>query len=190
MFRQFRQSVLVLGVAFMLFSCAQQNNEIPAKLMDLQDQYAQDRNFEMAVEILQIITVDYSDSPYAEEAADLIQEYENLQKILLENQRNTIKASFQRINRALENYKTRYLAYPLTPNDLDKLPKVVIPDWQDVWGNPIRYRPTYSEDSVQRHAPDGYVLASFGKDGLPGGVGTDKDYFFKDGKEVDTFIGN
>lgn len=190
MFRHYLQWVCGLCALMALFSCAQDNNQTTQKLMELQDQYAQEREFEMAIEILQIITVDYAGTPDAERAADLIQQYEGLQEKFLDNNRNTIRASFQRISRALENYKTRFLSYPLTPSDLDKLPQVVIPEWQDSWGHPIRYRPTYSDASVQRHAPDGYVLASFGKDGLPGGVDSDQDYFFENGKEVDAFLDN
>ena len=181
-----KQSLPVLVIAFMaLFSsCTNPNEEPAARLYQLTDRYSEKKDYDRAIKILQRININYPKTQYAKKAEEEIAQYLTLQKLYIDNQRHSIQTTFSGIGRALENYKIRFLAYPLTKKDLEKLPAVVIPEWDDAWGNPIFYKPLYSSENVLRRAPDGYALASFGADSLPGGTGMDGDYFYKNGKPV------
>ena len=176
--------LIVLGFV----ACSDQSEKSAEDLYKLANRYTDKGEYSKAVEILQKIRINYEKTEFANLAEKEITQYEELQKLQIANQTHKINTSFASIGRALENYKVRFLAYPLTPSDLEKLPAVVIPEWEDVWGNLIFYKPIYSSPDVPKHTPDGYVLASFGEDGLPGGTGEDQDHFFKNGKAVDNFL--
>ncbi|CAM2067768.1 Type II secretion system protein GspG [Sulfidibacter corallicola] len=178
----------LLMCALISLGCKDEDTEKAKKLYDRADLYAERREFRQAIEILQRIQIDYSETSYAKKAENEIEELQRVQNMLIDNERDSIHSNFQRIHRALEHYKVRFLAYPLTPEDLKKLPPVVTPEWEDPWGNPIHYKPTYSSARIPKRAPDGYVLATFGKDGLPGGVGQDQDRYFSNNKEVDNIL--
>jgi len=170
-----------------LFNCADQAEAQAKELFEQAGKYGKEREYDKAVAILQRITINYSATTYSSRAENAIPQYQQLLTIDLENKRRTLEKAFGKIHRALENYKVRFLAYPLTPRDLDKLPELVIPDWNDVWDNPILYTPTYSSPDLPKHMPDGYALASFGKDGLPGGDDVNNrniDRFFMNGQMV------
>lgn len=152
------------------------------------EQHNKARQFSEAIKILQSIRINYESSPYAAKAEEEISRIQGLQDIVMRNQRSKIQAQFGSIHTSLENYRARYLAYPITLKDLEKLPLIAIPDFKDAHGREILYAPVYSSPSVPRHQPDGYALACFGKDGLPGGDGANTDYFFKNGKDVQYVI--
>lgn len=180
--------ILAIGMVSLIISCSSRAEDNARKLYELANRYHEKREFDKAVEILQRIRIDYENTEYAKRAEFEIPEYQELQQLLIRNQTRSIQTGFSGIGRALENYKVRFLAYPLTPSDLDKLPVLVVPEWDDFWGNPIFYKPLYSSENVPRHAPDGYVLASFGRDGLPGGTDENKDHFYKNGKTVNQIL--
>lgn len=181
--------LVCIAATFMLVTCNENQDEIQAKkLYDMAITYRDAREYTKAVEILQRVRIDYESSEYATRAENEIIEYKKLQDILLNNQKNQIEQTFSRIHQSLDNYRARFLVYPITPSDLEKLPRVRMPEWNDVWGNRILYTPTYSSPDIPRHSPDGYALASFGMDGLPGGQGRDRDHFFKNGRVVSYVI--
>lgn len=186
-----RFSVSILGLMAVLVCSGcellQKDNseDQAAELYKFVETYTDKREYDKAIEILQRITIDYESSSYAEKSEEEIEQYKQLRDLLLENEKREINDAFRRIGRALENYKARFLVYPLTPNDLKKLPAIVRPPkWQDVWGHTIYYKPLYSDPSVSADSPDGYALASFGMDGLPGGEGRDRDHMFETGQTV------
>lgn len=178
--------LICIVASLMLMTCNENQEELQAKkLYDLAISYRDAREYSKAVEILQRIRIDYEASEYAVRAEDEIIEYKKLQDILLSNQKQKIEQTFSRIHTSLDNYRVRFLVYPLTLLDLEKLPSPLsAKEWTDVWGHRIHYTPTYSSPDVPRHSPDGYALASFGMDGLPGGSGRDQDHFFKNGRVV------
>ena len=179
---------LALGCTILLLGCANRDEDRAKQLYDRAMDYVGDDDYDTAIKILQQIRINFENTKHAPIAENQIEQLQGLQRIYIDNMRRSINTSFSRIGRALENYKVRFLAYPLTPKDLDKLPAVVIPEWDDDWGHPIYYKPLYSQPEVPRHTPDGYVLASFGRDGLPGGTGLNQDRFFQNGKEVEQIL--
>lgn len=170
----------ILCAAFItILACKGVPDERAQKLYDLATHYGEQNDYQQTVEILQKITIDFPDSDLAKKAEEEIPEYQGLERLFIENKRKELLSKLISLSRTLENYHTRYLSYPLAVTDLEKLPTSFVKDFSDSWENPIHYKPTYSSDNIPRHAPDGYVLASFGKDGLPGGSGPDKDSFYK-----------
>ena len=180
--------LIAVTLCLLAFGCADKREEHAAKIYNMADKHAENREYDKAIALLQRIPIDYEDTSFASQAEEEISQWERLRELHLKNQRDKVSTSFQRIHRALENYKVRFLHYPMTPKDLEKLPAIVIPDWKDVWGNSIHYRPVYSSDTIPKHEPDGFALATFGQDGLPGGDGEDEDHFFKNGKMVDSVL--
>ncbi|CAM2006962.1 type II secretion system protein GspG [Acanthopleuribacter pedis] len=178
-------ALLVIGG---LAACKDEKAEKAKQLYDRAELYAERRQFAQAIEIMQRIQIDYGETEYGPRSEKMIDDYRGLERLVLDNDRQEIRSKFSRIHRALDNYRVRFLSYPITTEDMKKLPSVVNPEWVDPWGNPIYYKPTYSSNRIPRRAPDGYVLASFGKDGLPGGTGQDLDLFYKDNKEIETLF--
>lgn len=178
-------ALLVVGG---LAACKDEKAEKAKLLYERAELYSERRQFSQAIEILQRIQIDYGETEYGPRSEQMIEEFQRLQDLVLKNDRDEIRSKFSRINRALDNYRVRFLAYPITPEDMKKLPAVVNPEWIDPWGNPIYYKPTYSSERIPRRAPDGFVLGSFGKDGLPGGTGQDLDLFYRDNKEIESIF--
>lgn len=180
---------LVLFFSFVL-ACKTPPDPNAQKLYDLAMLYYDQDEYQRTVEILQRITIEFADTELAKTAENDIPKCQDLERIFIENKRTDLRSKFLSLSRTLENYHTRYLSYPLSSSDLEKLPASFVKDFTDSWTHPIHYKPTYSSSAVPKHAPDGYVLASFGKDGLPGGSGPDRDSFFKkasvneDGEEL------
>jgi len=185
--RAFQILFLLLAVSVAM-NCQKPPDPRAQQLYDLATLYFDRDEYQRGVEILQRITIEFADSKLAETAETEIPNYQNIEQIFIENKRTDMLAKYYSLARALENYNSRYLSYPLATSDLEKLPSSFVKDLTDSWSHPIHYKPTYSSDSVPKHAPDGYVLASFGKDGLPGGTGLDKDSFFTAGEETDQFL--
>ncbi len=175
--------LFVISALFILWACGTEKD--PAEeLYASAEQHNKARQFDEAVKILQSIRINYESSPYAEKAEDEIARIQSIQDLVMRNQRSKVQSQFGSIHTSLENYRARYLAYPITLKDLEKLPMIAVPDFKDPHGREIIYAPVYSSPSVPRHQPDGYALASFGLDALPGGEGSNTDYFFKNGKDV------
>ena len=180
----FRIFVKILFLTFVLlnFSCSRQEEEQAAGLHALATRYSEAGEYVSAIEVLERLQANYSKSSYAKTTRSEIDQYRGLLKMLIENQRRASHKAFSDIARVLELYKNQYNHYPLTPKDLEKLGLQEMPKWRDPWDDTIYFKPLYSSAKVPKRAPDGYVLASFGKDGLPGGLGQDQDRFFKNGK--------
>lgn len=174
--------LLVLALLLVIGGCANRQEERAAQLYDLVEYHLGKQNYDKAIEILQRITIDYANTDIARRAEGEISEYQNLKQITMGSQWRTLETSFASLGVALENYKTRYQAYPLVVERLNKLPEEMVPETQDPWGNPIYYKPLYSMPNTPRRLPDNYVLGSFGADGLPGGVDQNKDFFYQNGE--------
>jgi len=179
-----RAPIILFAAALFLVGCADPREKEAEQLYARANQYLESDRYEQGIKVLQTIRIEFEDTTYADRAEAEISEYENLQDLRLQNIRRKIHDRFSQIGMALENYRTRFLAYPLTPKDLEKLPTFVVPDWDDYWGNQVYYTPTYSSSDLPAHSPDGYALATFGEDGLPGGNGPDQDHFYKSGMVV------
>jgi len=174
---------LPIVLLMVLIGCENQDDINARKLYEAAQTYGDTYEYDKAIELLQRITIDYSDTEMAVRAESEIEDLERLQLLSLENKRNVISQKFTRIALALENYKLRYLSYPLTTVDLEKLPPELIPNFKDDWGNLIQYR-AYAQPEGNPLEPDSYVLGYFGKSGLPGGTGLDQDHFYQDKREV------
>ena len=176
---------LFLLLITLAVGCVDTQGQKAAELYELVDKYGKERKYDEAIEILQRIRIDYENTEYAERVEQEISKYKDLQDLLVVNKKRSLDTSFASIGRALENYRTRYQAYPLTIKGVEKLPENMVPGWVDPWENPIHYKPLYSSPDVPKHMPDEYVLGCFGKDGLPGGEGLDKDYFYQNSSTVE-----
>lgn len=180
----------LLLLLLMIPACTPPSDPNAQKLYDLANFYYDRSEYQRSVEILQRITIEFAGTELAGRAENEIPKYQDLERLWVENKRTDLRSKFFSLSRTLENYHSRFLSYPLSSADLDKLPASFVKDFSDGWGHTILYKPTYSSEDVPRHAPDGYVLASFGKDGLPGGSGPNRDSFFKkdsvnkDGEEL------
>jgi len=177
--------LVVVGILsiWVLWGCEDQAEMNAKKLYDAAQIYSENREYEKAIELLQRINIDYSETETATRAAQEIQQLQDLYFMLIDNQRSKMSQKFMRIALALDNYKLRYLSYPLTTKDLEKLPSDLIPEFADEWGNLILYR-AYASEEADPAEPDNYALASCGEGGLPGGSGSSQDYFYQNGKEV------
>lgn len=174
---------LCIAGLLLTWGCSNQSESNARMLYEAAERHSENREYEKAIELLQRIQIDYMDTETARLAEKEIDSLQNLQQMLIDNQRTKISQKFMRIALALDNYKLRYLSYPLTLKNLDKLPANLIPEVVDEWSNPIFYR-AYCSEGVLPQLPDNYALASFGKDGLSGGKGLDQDRFYQNGKEV------
>lgn len=178
---------LLLLIGFL--GCNDGKEERAKELESLVDQYRKEGNYDQAIKILQLIATDFANTERAAKAEEEIEEYGKLKVLLVQNKHKELETEFQSIGRALENFRTRYQAYPLTIQGLEKLSATMLTfKGADPWGREFHYRPMYSDDSVPKHLPDRFVLASFGQDGLPGGEGLDKDYFYQDDRVVERII--
>ena len=181
-----RYAILV-GVCALLLHCEDKKEKEAQKLYDAAIQYSNNQDYDKALELLQRIKVEYLESKTADKAETQIESIENLRHMLMDNQRAKINQRFTRIALALDNYKRRYRAYPITLEDLKKLPEDIVPEFKDDLGNPIFYR-GYPSEGISELEPDNYALGCFGSDGLPGGKGKDSDYFYQNGKEVSHLV--
>jgi hypothetical protein len=98
--------------------------------------------------------------------------------LTIEAERLPVRAAedLRHLGRAAEAYRRREGRYPpdlqaLVPKDLARLPA-------DPWGNPYSYRLDGR----------GYVLATLGRDGAPGGTGEDRDIRVVHGRLVNAPI--
>lgn len=176
---------LYLLLITLTVGCVDTQGDKAGELYDMVDKYGRERRYDDAIEILQRIRIDYENTEYATLAEQEISKYQGLKEMLVDNKARSLEGNFQSIGVALENYRARYQAFPVTRKGVEKLSEVMVPKWEDPWGNIIHYKPLYSSPDIPRHMPDGYVLGCFGKDGLPGGEGLDKDYFFQNNAMVE-----
>jgi tetratricopeptide (TPR) repeat protein len=176
---------IALALLITIAACSDGRDERAQKLYDLVQYHLDEGNYDKAIEVLQRITIDYENTETARTAEEEISEYRDLIQLTMTTQRRSLETSFASLGRALENYKTRYRAYPIEEKELEKLPEDLVPDTLDPWGNPIYYKPLYSSPDTPSRMPDDYVLGSFGADGLPGGVDQNKDFFYQNGQVRD-----
>lgn len=171
----------VLGIS--LIRCEDRKEKEAQRLYDAAISYSQREDYDRALELLQRVRVEFTETNTSLNAENQIEEIEKLRSMLMSRQQGRMNQRFLRIALSLDNYKRRYRSYPLTVEDLKKLPPEMQPELLDEDGNPIHYR-AYSSPGVSAMEPDQYALASFGTDGLPGGRGKAADYFYQNGKDV------
>lgn len=175
--------ILVIIVALLLLGCEDRREKDAETLYQAAMQYSEEGEYDKAIELLRRMTIDYTETEASSKAERDIDSIMTLQQMLVDNQRSRISQKFKKIAVALEQYQLRYLSYPLTVQDLEKLPPSLVPEFLDEWDHPILYKPYVNPDGDPTR-PDNYALASFGKDGLPGGKGLNQDRFFQNEKEV------
>lgn len=139
-----RYAILV-GLCALLLHCEDKRETDAQKLYDAAIQYSENQDYDKALELLQRVKVEYLETKVADKAEIQIESIENLRHMLMDNQQAKINQRFTRIALALDNYKRRYRAYPLTIEDLKKLPEDIVPDFKDDLGNQIFYRGYASE---------------------------------------------
>lgn len=175
---------LIAMTTLVLVACEDRKDAEAKRIYEAAMNYSKKDDYPHAIELLQRITVDYTETETAVRAEREIETLENLYLMVIENKRTKVSQKFTRIALALDQYRLRYLSYPLTTGDLNKLPPDHVPELVDEWGNPFYYR-AFASDGTPEYEPDNYVLASFGEDGLPGGSGLNQDRFYQNGKETD-----
>ena len=175
--------VAVLTILVLLMGCEDKREKAAKRLYDAGIEYSKNNEYEKALELLQRVRVEYSETKTAEQAEGQIDSIQGLQNMLMQNQKSRISQKFTRIALGIENYKRRYRSYPLTVEDLKKLNSDLVPEFADDDGNPIFYK-AYSSPGVSPMEPDNFVLGCFGADGIPGGKGKHMDFFYQNRKEV------
>lgn len=182
--------ILAAAALFILAGCNNQREQEAKQLYQLYEYYMENSEFDKCIKILQRLQIDYEDTEVAELLQSDIETVEELRQIRMDNSLNEVENTFSRIGIRLDSYHKIFKSYPVTVSDLDKIASANTTDWNDPWGNAIYYKPVYSSPDLPAHKPDGYVLACFGRDSLPGGDGLDRDHFFKNGSKVDEILGN
>ena len=101
-------------LVFGLFGCKNDKEERAKELYSLVDYYRGMENYDQAVKILQQIATDFENTERGDKAMEEIERYMELEVLLVQNKRKELETEFQSIGRALENYRTRFQAYPMT----------------------------------------------------------------------------
>jgi hypothetical protein len=163
---------LIFLTVFLLISCA--NNENPQADLILEEAHkaSMEGDYGLASTLLEEIINKYPNTSAASIAAEEYDTFKNFAQRAKEEKTRELVDKVKQVAKAVESYK--YKKGKL-PKNLDELiPKYLPSRVTDIWDNPILYK----------QLKGGYIIASFGKDGIPGGTGNNKDIFFQNGKIV------
>ncbi|PIE02431.1 MAG: hypothetical protein CSA81_07135 [Acidobacteria bacterium] len=176
--------VIVLFVAVLgLWSCTNPREEEAKRIYDKAVLYSDTNEFDKAKELFLRIITDYNDTSYAGKSEKQIIDIDELFQLLNSSKQARIEQKFSQIAVALDNFRARNGFYPVETSDLSVLPDELVPEFEDEEDGEIIYRP-YNVESTNKNRPDGYVLAYYGQDRLPGGRGLDQDYFYQSQREI------
>ena len=175
--------ILLALIALGVYSCTDPREEEAKRIYEKAVLYADNYEFDKAKELFIRITTDYDQTSYADITENQIIEIDGLYQMLNDAKQARIEQKFSQIAVALDNYLARNGFYPMSTEDLKVLPDEMVPEFSDNEDGEIIYRP-YSSNSSRPDRPDGYALANYGRDGLPGGKGLDQDYFYQSQREI------
>ena len=135
-----------------------------ARAADAAQSLAREGRYDEAIGMLRDVHARYPDTRAARGTRDLLVVWEGLRDAELKADRRRAKEDLTALGRALFRFHDRARRYP---DSLGELPEGASLQLVDPWGWDYLYR--VSKD--RRH----YRLECYGRDGLPGGSGDDRD---------------
>ncbi len=156
----------------LLISCSDNENPQADLILEEAHKASMEGDYGLASTLLEEIINKYPNTSAASIAAEEYDTFKNFAQRAKEEKTRELIDKVKQVAKAVESYK--YKKGKL-PKDLDELiPKYLPSRVMDIWDNPILYK----------KLKNGYIIACFGKDGIPGGSGNNKDIFFQNGKIV------
>lgn len=164
--------ILLFFSIFLLFGCSESEDPQAALILDEANKASMEGDYQLATELLTEIMNKYPNTTAAKIAAEQYDTFNNFAQRSKEEKTKEIVDKVKHVARAVELYKHQKGKFPNSLDDL--IPKYLPSRAYDVWDNLILYK-KYKK---------GYIIASFGKDGVPGGSKNNKDIFLQDGNIV------
>ncbi len=166
----------VLLVFMMLAGCGSNENPEAAFLLDEAHQASTRGDYTEAVKLLERIINEYPGTREAVIAAEEYDTFKDLFHYEVEARKDAVARSLKKVGRAVEVYHQERNRFPESMDVL--VPRYLPKRVMDPWGNPILYK----------RDRNGYVIACFGRDGIPGGTDEDMDLFVQNGQIVSSLI--
>jgi len=165
-------SILITLILSISISCS--DNQSPQADLILGEAHKASMNgdYQLASSLLEEIINKYPNTSAANIAAEEFDTFKNFAIRAKEEKPREVIDKIKQVARAVELYNHQKGKFP---KNLDVLiPKYLPTRPYDSWDNLILYKKTKK----------GYMIACFGKDGVPGGNGNSKDFFLQNGKIV------
>ena len=168
-------ALMILALA-MLTGC--KSNESPEAAFLLEEAHAASNrgDYPEAVKLLERIINEYPGTREAQIASEEHETFADLFQYEVEARKQAVERALTKIGRAVEVYHRERGRYPDSMDEL--VPRYLPQRVEDPWGNPMYYK----------RNRNGYVIACFGKDAIPGGQDEERDLFVQNGQFVTSFI--
>lgn len=169
-------AALLMGAALLMSSCGSNETPEAAFLLDEAHQASNRGDYTQAVKLLGQIINQYPGSKEAAIASEEYDTFKDLFRYEVEARKQAEVQAIKKVGRAVEIFHQKRQRYP---ENLDVLiPRYLPARVKDPWGNPIFYK----------KSQNGYMIACFGKDGVPGGLEENRDVFIQNGQFVPKLI--
>ena len=169
-------AALLIGAALLLTSCGSNENPEAAFLLDEAHQASNRGDYTQAVKLLGQIINQYPGSREAAIASEEYDTFKDLFRYEVEARKQAEIQAVKKVGRAVEVFHQKKRQYP---ENLDVLiPRYLPARVKDPWGNLIFYK----------KSRNGYMIACFGKDGVPGGLEENRDIFIQNGQFANKLI--
>lgn len=167
---------LLIGAALLLTSCGSNENPEAAFLLDEAHQASNRGDYTQAVKLLGQIINQYPGSREAAIASEEYDTFKDLFRYEVEARKQAEIQAVKKVGRAVEVFHQKKKRYP---ENLDVLiPRYLPTRVKDPWGSAVFYK----------KSRNGYMIACFGKDGVPGGMEENRDIFIQNGQFVSKLI--
>ncbi len=169
-------AVFLAGAVLLMVSCGSNESPEAAFLLDEAHQASNRGDYNQAVKLLEQIINQYPGSKEAGIASEEYDTFKDLFRYEVEARKQAELQSVKKVGRAVEIFHQKKKRYP---KNLDTLiPRYLPTRVTDPWGNPILYK----------KSQNGYMIACFGKDGIPGGTEENRDIFIQNGQFVSRLL--
>ncbi|NOY24150.1 MAG: hypothetical protein GXO70_11665 [Acidobacteria bacterium] len=169
-------AAFLIGAALLLTSCGSNETPEAAFLLDEAHQASNRGDYTQAVKLLGQIINQYPGSKEATIASEEYDTFKDLFRYEVEARKQAEVQAVKKVGRAVEIFHQKKRRYP---ENLDVLiPRYLPARVKDPWDNPIFYK----------KSRNGYMIACFGKDGVPGGLDENRDIFIQNGQFVSKLI--
>ncbi len=171
-----KRALVVLVACLCLLGC--KSNESPEAAFLLEEAHAASNrgDYTQAVDLLERIINDYPGTREASIAAEEYDTFKDLFQYEVEARKQAVERALTKVGRSVEVYHRERGRYPANMDEL--VPRYLPQRVEDPWGNPIFYK----------RSSNGYIIACFGKDGIPGGSDEERDLFVQNGQFVTSLI--
>lgn len=169
-------ALLLMGAALLMISCGPKETPEAAFLLDEAHQASNRGDYTQAVKLLGQIINQYPGSKEAAIASEEYDTFKDLFRYEVEARKQAEMQAVKKVGRAVEIFHQKKRRYP---ENLDVLIPHYLPNRvKDPWGNQVFYK----------KSQNGYMIACFGKDGVPGGQEENRDVFIQNGQFVSKLI--